>query len=96
MQFQKTISRIKMRKLWTRNRKFQSTFSFYTDLQIEFMKVYLTFMMICDILHEHSAEYLVCWNVVSGCSSELLSMQCAPCAAPRAPDMLDCFQHEEQ
>ena len=35
--------------------------------------------MICDILHEHSAEYLVCWNVVSSCSSELLSMQSASC-----------------
>ena len=64
-----------MRKLWTRNRKFQSTSAF---IQIYRLKVYLTFMMICDILHEHSAEYLVCRNVVSGCSSELLSMQWAP------------------
>ena len=67
-----------MRKLWTRNRKFQSTSAF---IQIYRLKVYLPFMMICDILHEHSAEYLVCRNVVSGCSSELLSMQCAPCAS---------------
>ena len=38
-----------MGKLWTRNRKFQSTSAF---IQFDRLKDYLTFMMIFDILHE--------------------------------------------
>ena len=68
-----------MRKLWTRNRnKVSVYFSFYTVWPIE------SLFNIHDDMWYFAwtlGRIFSLWNVVSGCSSELLSMQCAPCAS---------------
>ena len=78
MQFQKNYFKNQDEKTLDQEQKVSVYFSFYTDLQIE------SLFNIHDDMWYFAwtlGRIFSLWNVVSGCSSELLSMQCAPCAS---------------